>query len=180
MTLSSPLRRRSALFIALFFVWNKRARFSETRTGRYWRAPWSEITFPRGGIVFAIYQSRCRTIKQRHGIRAHRSQDASGVSRDVRLRQDEISGRLDRRQTIFRHWCIFSNTWQLCEHWLFRSFVLSFGFFPADSRQSRIDMSAASLQLIESRKCLHGKIYEKKPAKWQVVQKSCSPPPPLF
>jgi len=30
----------------------------------------SEIMFPRGRIVFAIYQSRCRTIKQRLGIRA--------------------------------------------------------------------------------------------------------------
>lgn len=53
-------------------VRNKRARFFETRTHTTWKAPRSEITYPRGGIVSAIYQSRCRTIKQRPGIRARR------------------------------------------------------------------------------------------------------------
>lgn len=118
-------------------VSSRRGRRGDTHNGKIRRPPRSEITFPRGRIVSAIYQSRCRTIKQRLGIR----------ERSFPRRIERIDGRSisTTRRNIRPTWpssndipslVYFQQHMATLSMALSLSFPLSLVFSPADLRRS--------------------------------------------
>lgn len=120
---------------------------------------WSEITFPRGGIVSAIYQLRRRTIKQSGRVfvpppfpRCIGGRSISMAGRNIR----SISGSVER--IFFSSYGVFLVAARAAFP-LRLSFSPSLSrhlrsFFSADLRGSRtIDTSAVRSRLIDSWKC---------------------------